>query len=78
MHWLRQWEAPRYEQRKFPYYMQDSIVFQHPVKSKSKSKSHIAIDGQSVCLGVEPKSGTFDQRFFFFKVTVLSFWGRPL
>jgi hypothetical protein len=29
---------------------------------------------QSACLGVKPKSGTFDQRFFF-KVTVLSFWG---
>jgi hypothetical protein len=34
---------------------------------------------QSVCLGVEPKYGTFDQIFFFFlKVTVLSFLGRPL
>jgi hypothetical protein len=32
---------------------------------------------QSVCLGVEPKYGTFDQRFFFLKVTVLSFLGRP-
>jgi hypothetical protein len=37
---------------------------------------------QSVCLGVEPKYGTFDQRLFiylfFFKVTVLSFLGHPL
>jgi hypothetical protein len=36
---------------------------------------------QSVCLGVEPSYGTFDHRlfiFFFLKVTVLSFWGRPL
>jgi hypothetical protein len=39
---------------------------------------------QSVCLGVEPNYGTFDQRFFslflfFFclKVTVLSFIGAP-
>jgi hypothetical protein len=30
---------------------------------------------QSVCLGVMPKSGKFDQSFFFYKVTVLSFWG---
>jgi hypothetical protein len=27
-------------------------------------QSHIATDGQSVCLGVEPKFWTFDQRFF--------------
>jgi hypothetical protein len=46
----------------------------------SQSQSHITTDGQSVCLGVEPKSGTFDHRFFFpsLKVTVLSFLGRPL
>jgi hypothetical protein len=32
---------------------------------------------QSVCLGVKPKSWTFDQNFFYspLKVTVLSFWG---
>jgi hypothetical protein len=45
--------------------------------SQSQSQSHIATDGQSVCLGVEPKSGIFDQGFVF-KVTVLSLLGRPL
>jgi hypothetical protein len=30
---------------------------------------------QSVCLGVEPKYGTFDQRFFFSKFHSCHFWG---
>jgi hypothetical protein len=33
---------------------------------------------QSVCLGVEPNLGLLARDFFFFKVTVLSFLGRPL
>jgi hypothetical protein len=44
-------------------------------QSQSQSHSHIATDGQSVCLGVEPKSGTFDQRFFFSKLLSCLFWG---
>jgi hypothetical protein len=44
-----------------------------------KSKSHCdwRSVSQSVCLGVEPKSGTFDQRFFF-QSYCLVFLGRPL
>jgi hypothetical protein len=47
--------------------------------SKSKSKSHCDWQSvsQSVCLGVKPKSGTFDQRFFF-QNYCLVFLGRPL
>jgi hypothetical protein len=30
---------------------------------------------RSVCLGVEPKSGTFDQIFFFSKLLSCPFWG---
>jgi hypothetical protein len=45
------------------------------VKLKS-SQSHITSDGQSVSMSwCRAQSGTFDQRFFFSKVTVLSFWG---
>jgi hypothetical protein len=48
------------------------------VKVKVKVTLRLTVS-QSVYLGVEPKSGTFDQRFFFlYKVTVLSFLGRPL
>jgi hypothetical protein len=32
---------------------------------------------QSVCLGVKPKSWTFDQNFFSPQITVLSFLGAP-
>jgi hypothetical protein len=46
------------------------------VKVKVKVTLRLTVS-QSVCLGVEPKYGTFDQRFFFFKVTVLSFFGAP-
>jgi hypothetical protein len=42
----------------------------------SQSQSHIATDSQSVCLGVETKSGTFDQRFFFSKL-LSCFFGAP-
>jgi hypothetical protein len=49
-------------------------VFQFKVKVKVKLRLTVS---QSVCLGVEPKYGTFDQSFFFFKVTVLSFIGAP-
>jgi hypothetical protein len=31
----------------------------------------------SVCLGVEPKYGTFDQRFFFLKLQSCHFLGAP-
>jgi hypothetical protein len=41
-------------------------------------QSHITTDGQSVCLGVEPNLGLLTRDFFSFKVTVLSFLGRPL
>jgi hypothetical protein len=39
-----------------------------------QSQSHSTTDSQSVCLGVEPNLGLLT-RDFFFKVTVLSFWG---
>jgi hypothetical protein len=45
-----------------------------PITSQSQSQSHIATDSQS-CLGVEPKSGTFNQRFFFSKFLSCPFWG---
>jgi hypothetical protein len=32
----------------------------HQSQSQSQSQSHIATDGQSVCLGIEPKYGTFE------------------
>jgi hypothetical protein len=45
-------------------------------QNQSQSQSHITTDGQSVsmswCLA---QSGTFDQRFYFFKGNVLSLWG---
>jgi hypothetical protein len=42
----------------------------------SQSQSHIATDGRSVSMSwCRAQSGTFDQRIFFFKVTVLSSWG---
>jgi hypothetical protein len=45
----------------------------------TQSQSHIETGGrsvsQSVCLGVEPKSGTFDQRFFLRYCLV--FFGAP-
>jgi hypothetical protein len=57
-----------------------SILFHlSSVKVKVKVKVTLRLMvSQSVCLGVEPKYGTFDQRFFFFlKVTILSFIGAP-
>jgi hypothetical protein len=38
-----------------------------------QSQSHIATDGQSVCLGVEPNYGTFDHRLLFF-IFFYFFW----
>jgi hypothetical protein len=44
----------------------------------SQSQSYNTTDGQSVSTSwCRAQSGTFDQRFFFFKVTVLSFLGAP-
>jgi hypothetical protein len=44
------------------------------LKVKVKVTLRLTIS-QSLCLGVEPKSGTFDHRFFSLKVTVFSFFG---
>jgi hypothetical protein len=49
------------------------------IKVKVKVTLRLTVS-QSLCLGVKPKSWTFDQRFPLspLKVTVLSFWGHPL
>jgi hypothetical protein len=50
------------------------LSFQHALYSQRQR--YITIDSQSVSKSwCRAQSGTFDQRFFFFKVTVLSFWG---
>jgi hypothetical protein len=55
--------------------------------SQSQSQSHTTTDGrsvsqsvsQSVCLGVETKSGNFDERLFFFQnYCLVFFFGLPL
>jgi hypothetical protein len=49
--------------------------------SQSQSQSYFTTDGQSVSMSwCRAQFGTFDQRyyFFFFKVTFLSYLGRPL
>jgi hypothetical protein len=49
------------------------------IKSSQVKSSHFTTDGQSVSMSwCRAQSGTSDQRFFFFKVTVLSYLGRPL
>jgi hypothetical protein len=42
-----------------------SSVFKVKVKIKVKVTLRLTVS-QSVCLGVKPKSGTFDQRFVYF------------
>jgi hypothetical protein len=43
---------------------------------QSQSQSYFTTDGQSVSMSwCRAQSGTFDQRFFFLKVSVLSFGG---
>jgi hypothetical protein len=50
------------------------------IQSQSQSQSYFTTDGQSVSMSwCRAQFGTFDQRFFFFlKVTVLPYLGRPL
>jgi hypothetical protein len=46
------------------------------IKPKVKVKVKVTLRlmvSQSVCLGVEPKYGTFDQRFFFFFLKLRSY-----
>jgi hypothetical protein len=49
-----------------------SVDFQVKVKVKVTLRLTVS---QSVCLGVEPKFGTFDQSFFFSKLVSCLFWG---
>jgi hypothetical protein len=71
----------RHSTRTFFEFVRDLLIQNHEhemfhVSSQSQSQSHIATDGQSVCLGVKPKSETTDQRFFFSKLLSCLF-GAP-
>jgi hypothetical protein len=51
-----------------------TLTFKHQLKVKVKVTLRLT-SSQSVCLGVKPKSGTFDQRLFFLKLLSCHFWG---